>query len=97
MARTLTIGRGEELDAVDWSNFIAEIGLVLDTHTGVLTYFWGAGQGWSKEWGYEDAYTYVYDVADWAVESDIMEEIRGIREDYGQEAVAYTVGNTYMV
>lgn len=96
MARTLTIGRGE-LDIVDWLNFINETMKVLTTHSGVKMYFNGDGLGWSEEWGEEDAYTWVYDVADWAVESDIMDEIRGIREDYQQEAVAYTAGNTQMV
>lgn len=101
MAHTLTLGRGlnegGQLNETQWFSFCADVMEELKSHDSVTLHFYGSGIGTSDEWGWEDAYTYVFDIADWFTQQDLMDEIVRIRAKYGQEAVAYTVGKTHMV
>ena len=104
MAITVTIGRnvGQSLDArpMDtsaWAVFRAEIVLAV-RQAGLVVYFTGTGEGFSKEWGREDAFTVVAREPHFSdTRKRLYEELARVARYYGQEAVAVTEGTTEFV
>jgi hypothetical protein len=104
MSMVVTVGRnvGDSLDARPmatdtWRIFCGAVELEVTRAVGPA-YFTGHGDGWSPEWGVEDAFTVV---APEPEDDDIREKLYArlaeVGRYYGQEAVAVTEGLTTFV
>lgn len=98
MSTTVSIGRatGElsELAEEDWHDYVSAAGRLIH-HWHPYVFFTGEGIGSSEDWGEEDAWTWVVaDLPEYVVYQDYARDWRELRERFGQEAVAYTTGNT---
>ena len=100
MSITVTVGRNignTPMDTAAWKSFQEEVNIAVRYTVGDV-YFAGVGEGWSEDWGREDAYTVI---AEPPLYSDIRDklhaELARIGRFYGQEAVAVTEGTTRFV
>ncbi len=100
MAAVVTIGRNvndSPMSETSWTNFKEEVYLTIARYGGEL-YFWGEGEGQSEEWGWEDAYTWVFnDFMFGQDESLFLEGLSDVAAKYEQDAVAYTRGKTVLI
>lgn len=104
MATVVTVGRniGDGLDTrpmdnASWQSFREEVRIAV-RHILGDPYFIGTGEGWSEEWGHEDAFTVIGPSPFGKVEEEnLLKELARVGRYYGQEAVAVTIGTTRFV
>lgn len=104
MATVVVIGRGlgdeyAQLETVRWADFRYELVRSARNAMGedVQVYFAGSGEGWSEEWGEEDAFTLIFR----DLEPDEREQLEGdlaiLADFFEQEAIAVMYGPTVFV